>query len=100
MSKNKLRKTLNHYSKTIILSAIAFLFLTGIAKEISITINLNEEYVKAIEKQEFLFKETAYVLEKKEMLQNDDYLLIYAKGKYYMSENDSEQIFVNIDKNK
>lgn len=98
MSKNKLRITLRHYSKTIMLLSLAFLFITGISKEISITLTLNDEYAKALKNQEAIASDTAYALEKKEMLQNNDYLLIYAKGKYYMSENENEQIFVNVNK--
>lgn len=98
MSKSTLRKTLNHYSKTIFLSMIATLFISGIIKEISITIDLTASHKKVIEEQIYLNEEMEYALEKKEKLQNDDYLLIYAKGKYYMSENEDEQIFINIKK--
>lgn len=98
MSKSLFKKTLKHYSKTIFLSLIASLFISGVIKEISITIDLTASHAKVLEKQEYLSREMEYALEKKEKLQNDDYLLIYAKGKYYMSENEDEQIFINIKK--
>ena len=94
MAKKRKRKQIGYYIKTLLLIFFIGLFSRGTINELKITMDLLKEYTKTSEEYDNIKNKMDYMSNKKEMLQNDNYLTVYAQGKYYMTKEKTDQIFV------
>ncbi|WP_281627301.1 septum formation initiator family protein [Traorella massiliensis] len=87
----KMRK-LNYHLKSILLIACSFWFIFNVVNELATTKKIKDEIGEAETLSAQIAEETASLEEQKEMLQDPNYAMNYARGKLLISQ-DGEQIF-------
>ncbi len=90
--KNKRIKKVNYHLKSIFLLACSCFFIFNIAKELITAKQIRDELKQEQELAQTILNETEKLKKQKEMLQDPNYALNYARGKLLISQ-DGEQIF-------
>lgn len=94
MAKKEKRKS--SVSKKIVLLALLCLsgfFAINVAHEVTQMFALKSSISDALSKQDKLAKEKTNLKKDKKNLENPEYLLRYARGKYLVTKEDGEQVF-------
>lgn len=95
MEKRKVRKV-NKTGKSMILFVLLFISISltvSSIKEVVQTFTLKASISEALERQEELQKKKEELQKEKTNLENPEYLLRYARGKYLVTKDDGEQVF-------
>lgn len=92
MRKKRKLKKLNYHVRNAILICISVFCLYNVGKELSTTKELNKDIHDAKELAAQIEKEKETLEKQKEMLQDPNYVINYARGKLLISQ-DGEQIF-------
>ena len=82
----------NYHLKSILLIACSFWFIFNVVNELAKTKKIKDEIGEAETLSAQIDEETASLEEQKEMLQDPNYAMNYARGKLLISQ-DGEQIF-------
>ena len=92
----KKRKVKKSVTRSIILFALLSLsifFTVTSIKEITQIFTLKASIAEALKEQDELTDKKEELQEKKKNLENPEYLLRYARGKYLVTKDDGEQVF-------
>ena len=95
MEKRKVRKV-NKTGKSMILFVLLFISISltvSSIKEVIQTFTLKASISEALERQEELQTKKEELQKEKTNLENPEYLLRYARGKYLVTKDDGEQVF-------
>lgn len=92
MSKKRTFKKLNYHLRNAILICISIFCFYNVAKELSTTKQLSNDINDAKDLAAQIQKEKETLEKQKEMLQDPNYVINYARGKLLISQ-DGEQIF-------
>lgn len=92
MAKKRKLKRLSFHLKNAILICISVFCLYNVTQELSTTKQLKEDIKEANEVAAQIKKEKESLQKQKEMLQDPNYVINYARGKLLISQ-DGEQIF-------
>lgn len=91
--KKKKKSKLGEGIETIILVVLIFFCMQGVVEETSISFKLKEEHQNVILERDEINQQIEDNVKLKQLLQDENYLELYAKGSLLISE-DGEQIFV------
>lgn len=97
--KMKKMKTINYHLKSIFLLAFSGWFLWNVANELITTVQIQNKIFEAEILANEIQKERESLEKQKEMLQDPNYAMNYARGKLLISK-DGEQIFSLNDEDK
>ena len=75
------------------LLALSIYFTVNSVQEVTQIFKSKTSISEAIKQQEELLQRKEELIEKKKNLENPEYLLRYARGKYLVTKDDGEQVF-------
>ncbi len=89
----KKKHSLSSVIACVIMAVIGIICLYFVFKEVSTTLSLRSEINSNATVLKELKKEKVELNSEKQNLENPDYLVRYASGKYMVTGNDGEQVF-------
>jgi len=95
MAKRKVKRKTSPFKSVMLLVmlALSIFFTVNSVHEITQIFTLKASIAEALEEQEELTQRKENLQEEKKNLENPEYLLRYARGKYLVTKDDGEQVF-------
>ncbi|OCN03975.1 hypothetical protein A4S06_04060 [Erysipelotrichaceae bacterium MTC7] len=93
MAQTKKKRKPSHYVILLLLLAASTFFVFQVVKEVRITLSLRENISEYESELKSLKAEKAKFEDQKSKLNNEEYIVNYARGKYNLTKGDGEQVF-------
>ena len=90
---NKKKRSPARFITLTLMVLISVYCIMEVVKEVNTNLTLRSDISDAKEERTRLEKEKQQLQQEKTNLNNEEYVVRYARGKYMLTENDDEQVF-------